>query len=557
MVVKALPFELQVITLRKLGAKLAKDQHRDVVDTVEALDVLDSTLSYEENQALYFEELERRGIRTVPEEEKAASEMEKYVGQLVEETPELKEHMEKLTTELTVARTELGKLKEKHKKLASETKRWKELSEAERSRLSAESEELKRGLETLLGGLPRTWVESLMVVFMKIPKATEEAFWTWLREHLALAKEYHAKNVLAMSLEPQMKEWIEKRPPPPKVVEKPKPEAKFTVGSEAFELETSRKVLVRQVVWNELTRMWDYLIEDRGKIKRVPEKALVPLPAVERPARAPPAPRAPPTPKTLEEITKSPYTGKPLSKFPGPIPIVSYKEFRVTGAELRRRQEEGLPETEMRQVTEMLPMPPGLMAYVQDDKTAPDYGKFYIVEDFRLKPMLYDELVKRVQTFIKRIAPPAAPSPRMMVSPALAEPFKVPSQDEARFFDWLGAQGLKDWQISDPEQQRRLYSNWRELITGRPRPAVVVAPPRLPAIPQLPEPFDPKKHRKEMTLVRNLRVGDRVISPYRKNMVVTITNIKKYSQGLVDLSFSDGSTSPMREPESFEAVRNA
>jgi len=109
-----------------------------------------------------------------------------------------------------------------------------------------------------------------------------------------------------------------------------------------------------------------------------------------------------------------------------------------------------------------------------------------------------------------------------------------------------------------------LYSNWRELIIGQPAlrgPAVVVvAPPRPPTIPQLPELFDPKKHRKEMTLVRNLRVGDRVISPYHKNMVVTITNIRKYpppAGGLVDLSFSDGSTSPMREPESFEAVRNA
>jgi hypothetical protein len=260
---KRMPFELQRGMLRKIGEKLAIGQGTDPSEAVEALDSLDSTLSYSENQRLYFDELERRGIRTIPVEEAGAKELERYVGETIQQTPELREYFEQITGELTVARTELGRIKERHAKLKKETERWRELSEVERARLTTELDEIRRGLETLLGGLPRSWVEELMVVFMRLPKASETGFWAWLKENTNLVKEAHEKKVLAASLEPQMKEYLEKRPaPPPKPLVPPRPEAKYSIGEKAFH-QVYGEVTILAIQWNELIHGWKYVVEAR------------------------------------------------------------------------------------------------------------------------------------------------------------------------------------------------------------------------------------------------------------------------------------------------------
>lgn len=42
--------------------------------------------------------------------------------------------------------------------------------------------------------------------------------------------------------------------------------------------------------------------------------------------------------------------------------------------------------------------------------------------------------------------------------------FKVPPEHEREFFAWLGAEGVKNFRLSDAEQQERLFSNWKLLI---------------------------------------------------------------------------------------------
>jgi hypothetical protein len=464
---KRMPFDFQTKALLKIGARLAAESGVDPVYASNALDFLDSTLSYEENKRIYFEELERRGIRTVPEEEKAKADFEKFLGEsLYREVPGLEEYVGEIRTEAAVAQTELGKLKEKHTKLKEESKRWKELSEVERARLMAELDEMKRNLENLLGGLPRVWVEELMVVFMKLPKATEERFWTWLKENLALAKGQYEAKVLATSLEPSMREWLEKKPvAPPKPAVAPRPEPKYKIGEEAFETESGRKVIVRQQLFNELTKKWDYLVDDRGKIKRVTETGIVPLPPLPapaaRPARAPAAPRAPPTPKTLEEIAVCPFTKHALRRFEEPLKIKVTKP--VTLEEDMRRRMKGAPEYEIvaairnevwarqrtnpmfrdgsavvrqEEVLEDLKIPPGFIVYVDDKKECPGYSRFYMVEDSRLKGYTYDELVVRIQRFYRRIAPPPPrpPTPPPRMGPFLpffrTSPFRHDMTDE-------------------------------------------------------------------------------------------------------------------------------
>jgi len=434
-----MPYKFQIEALSKIGARLARESGVDPVYASQALDFLDSTLSYEENKRIYFEELERRGIRTVPVEAKAKADFELYLGEvLFREVPGLEEYIGEIRTEAAVAETELGKLKERHTKLREETKRWKELSEAERARLTSELDEIKRGLEALLGGLPRPWVEELMVVFIKLPKATEEAFWSWLKENLDLAKRQYEAKVLAASLEPHMKEWLEKKPAPP-----PKPvvvrlEPKYKIGDEAFDLETGRKIIVRQQLYNELTKKWDYLVDDRGKIKRISEDRIVPLPPLpppaERPPRAPAPPRAPPTPKTLEEIAVCPFdpAHHVLERYEGPIEIMVPKEVLLPMEERWRRKEAGLPETELRWVTERVPIPEGFIFYhdIHDeiiDKTTtpptvirpkcPGFCRYYEVRDMRLYHMTYDEVVERIRRAVVRITRPIIPTPTVTTAP--------------------------------------------------------------------------------------------------------------------------------------------
>jgi len=427
---KKMPYDFQKRALLKLGEKLAAESGVDPMYATEALDSTDSTLSYEENKRIYFEELERRGIKTVPVEAKAKEDFERYLGEsLFREVPGLEEFVGEIRGELVVAKSELGKLKERHTKLREETKRWKELSEVERARLMAELDEMKRNLENLLGGLPRAWVEELMVVFMKLPKATEEGFWTWLKENLALAKGQYEAKVLAISLEPHMKEWLEKKPAPlPTPAIAPRPEPKYKIGDEAFELETGRKIIVRQQLYNELTRKWDYLVQDREKIKRVTETNIIPLPPLPAaPARAPAAlraPRAPPVPKTMEEVTVCPVdpAHHPLVRYTGTVKVMVEKvqEVPLPMEERWRRREEGLPETEMKvtMVPQEVPIPMDLTIYHDDKPDCPGFCKYYEVRDMTLsRSMSYDELVDRVRKYVQRLIRPIVPLPRVSRAP--------------------------------------------------------------------------------------------------------------------------------------------
>jgi len=53
--------------LLKIGTRMCREQNVDPVNAVEALDCLDSTLTYNENKIIYFEELGRRGVKTARE----------------------------------------------------------------------------------------------------------------------------------------------------------------------------------------------------------------------------------------------------------------------------------------------------------------------------------------------------------------------------------------------------------------------------------------------------------------------------------------------------------
>jgi len=208
----------------------------------------------------------------------------------------------------------------------------------------------------------------------------------------------------------------------------PRPEPKYRIGDEAFELETGRKIIVRQQLYNELTRKWDYLVDDRGKIKRVTESGIIPLPPLPAaPARAPAAlraPRAPPVPKTMEEVTVCPVdpAHHPLVRYKGTVKVVVEKveEVPLPMEERWRRREEGLPETEMKvtMVPQEVPIPMDLIIYHDDKPDCPGFCKYYEVRDMTLsRSMSYDELVDRVRKYVQRLIRPIVPLPRVSRAP--------------------------------------------------------------------------------------------------------------------------------------------
>jgi hypothetical protein len=263
-----------------------------------------------------------------------------------------------------------------------------------------------------------------------------------------------------------MKEWLEKKPvAPPKPAVAPRPEPKFKIGEEAYEIATGHKVIVRQQLFNELTKKWDYLVDYRGKVERVNETSIVPLPPLPAaPARAPAAPRAPrapPVPKTLEEIAICPFTKHPLTRWTEPLKIKVTKpmtieedvrrrmpnapEYEITAAirnEVWARQRtnpmfrDGSAVVRQETVLEDLKIPPGFMVYFDDKKECPGYGRFYLVEDSRLTSHTYDEMVVRLQRYYRRISPPPPrpPTPPPRMGPFLpyfrTSPFKADMSDE-------------------------------------------------------------------------------------------------------------------------------
>lgn len=102
-----LPFELQKRHLLRLGERLCVSQDLDPVIAVQALDVIDPTLTYAENKRIYLEELARHGVKVSPEEEKVgkweeqmleaeAGGKEEEIGRLESVIEELKERIREL-----------------------------------------------------------------------------------------------------------------------------------------------------------------------------------------------------------------------------------------------------------------------------------------------------------------------------------------------------------------------------------------------------------------------------------------------------------------------------
>jgi len=99
---RRLPIELQRRKLLDLGQRLCEEQGLDPVIAIEALDVLDPELTYQENKRRYLEELEMRGVR-VEETEKKVS---KWEEELMEQEAE-KYRAEELEMELEEAKEKL------------------------------------------------------------------------------------------------------------------------------------------------------------------------------------------------------------------------------------------------------------------------------------------------------------------------------------------------------------------------------------------------------------------------------------------------------------------
>jgi hypothetical protein len=106
-------------------------------------------------------------------------------------------------------------------------------------------------------------VEELMLTFLRLPGATEDAFWAWLGENLAAVRERHRAGAAASALEGSMREHLGRRPAPPAApAPPPRPEPKFKVGEKAFH-RAHGEVVILAAQWNELLREWEYVVEAR------------------------------------------------------------------------------------------------------------------------------------------------------------------------------------------------------------------------------------------------------------------------------------------------------
>ncbi len=489
----AIPAALQRKILERWAADVARkvEPPVDPVLALEAVDyAFDATLTYEANKKAIEDELAHRGIFA------EAPKPETPEWRRVEELPPYRPPAE-LKEELEEVKTERERLVKERRNLKPKVERFKELSETERLKLAAEAREIEERLKTVVGEIPPEYIDELKTVFLKLKDATEDKFWDWYGMYRDEIKEKH-KVAIPATFEPSMRDFLagKPRPAPPKPVVPARPEPKFSIGEKAFHPDL-KEVTIRAQRWNELLRRWDYVVEARKKTALVAEAELIKLPEL---PPAPPKVRVPRVlpPKTLEEVAVSPFTKKPLTRFPGPVRIAVEKP--ITLAESIRRRLAGRPEWEIEsgireevnlrkerdpmftnseaivgreRVMEDIKIPPGFIVYTQGDKKAPDYGRFYLVEDMKIsKGIVYDELVVRLQRFYKRIMPPPPKPPRaplpFAVTPRLYPPFEVPFADRDVFFGWLTSipNLMNTFTRSDPEQQRKLFDNWKSMIRG-------------------------------------------------------------------------------------------